>query len=97
MMPSTSSSSLDQVGDEEELAVNIVADQLLPIMGGNNDEDTGAGQKQDVQHRRKELDDEFGTQFSTRLVRDVAPGKVVVCASFYLTPKLIRYMQGDYI
>ena len=49
-----------------------------------------------VVYRRDEFNDEFNTTISTRLVRDVAPGKVVVCVSFYITPKLIRYMQGDY-
>ena len=50
----------------------------------------------DVVYRRNELNDEFNTDISTRIVRDVAPGKVVVCVSFFITPKLIRYMQGDY-
>ena len=51
---------------------------------------------QPLVYRRNEFNDEFNTTISTRLVRDVAPGKVVVCVSFYITPKLIRYMQGDY-
>ncbi|KAL3935231.1 MAG: hypothetical protein SGBAC_009216 [Bacillariaceae sp.] len=96
--------------NEEEIALDIIADELLPAMnvhtddGGDddNDDDQDIDMEEDTdgdaprRHRRREMDDAFGTQFSTRLVRDVAPGKVVVCVSFFLTPKLIRYMQGDY-
>lgn len=77
--------------DEEELGVDIIANELLPVMGDDKSRAEEHG------HRRNELDKEFETQFSTRLVRDVAPGKVVVCVSFFLTPKLVRYMQGDYV
>ena len=70
--------------DEEEVAVNMVANELLPPMNDDNGS------------RRAEFNDEFDANLQTRLVRDVAPGKVVVCVSFSLTPKLIRYMQGDY-
>jgi tRNA G37 N-methylase Trm5 len=72
--------------DEEEVAVNIIADQLMPDMGEHNES----------RYRRDELNKDFGADVQTRLVRDVAPGKVVVCVSFCLTPLLIRYMQGDY-
>jgi tRNA G37 N-methylase Trm5 len=95
-----------QIGldDEEEVAVDIVANELLPAIGsGKNDNDDENDVPYDndnavvvAQHRRNELNDEFDAQVSTRLVRDVAPGKVVVCVSFSLTPKLIRYMQGEY-
>lgn len=78
--------------NEEEVAVDIVANELMP-----NTMPANKRQEPDVQqHRRQELDDEFDANVSTRLVRDVAPGKVVVCVSFSVTPKLIRYMQGDY-
>ncbi|KAL3907873.1 MAG: hypothetical protein SGARI_003330 [Bacillariaceae sp.] len=84
--------------DEEEVAVDIVANELLPEIAFGDDEDDSdavADVNDDsankVAHRRKEFNDEFGTNISTRLVRDVAPGKVVVCVSFSLTPKL-----GDY-
>jgi tRNA (guanine37-N1)-methyltransferase len=88
-----------EADDELELAVDIIANELLPVMGsGQNDNGIEDDKNRKLEyHRRKELDEEFGTEFSTRLVRDVAPGKVVVCVSFFLTPKLIRYMQGDYV
>jgi tRNA G37 N-methylase Trm5 len=87
-------------GNEEDVAVDIVANELLPdlapIKRGNykiDGEDIGENR---ISHRRRELNNEFDANVSTRLVRDVAPGKVVVCVSFSLTPKLIRYMQGEY-
>ena len=111
--------------DEEEVAVDLVADNMFPSMdfgfyddsgtddygrGDDDDEDDGDGDGDDEDgiilddeeeagifaHRRTELNDEFGCNVSTRLVRDVAPGKVVVCVSFSVTPKLVRYMQGNY-
>lgn len=89
--------------NEEEIALDIVADELLPAMMSpiDDDDDGKLDMNEDMddasrRHRRREMDQAFGTQFSTRLVRDVAPGKVVVCVSFFLTPKLIRYMQGEY-
>jgi len=132
--------SAPRAGDEEEMAINLVANELLPpyvfssssdsergtaLAGndGSNDNDNhndhkpgDAGTDHDTDtstagggggaattttgsstiYRRTELNDEFGTDISTRMVRDVAPGKVVVCVGFSVTPKLIRYMQGDY-
>lgn len=79
--------------DEEDVAVNMIANELLPIMGDRVDENKS---KSSTLCRRRELDDDFDADVSTRLVRDVAPGKVVVCVGFCLTPRLIRYMQGDY-
>lgn len=85
--------------DEEEAAVDLVANELLPVMDFHDDnhklEDGDAADTERV-HRSEDLSEEFGAHVRTRLVRDVAPGKVVVCVSFSLTPKLIRYMQGDY-
>jgi tRNA G37 N-methylase Trm5 len=72
--------------DEEEVAVNLVANELIPEMSKDSESC----------YRRDELDKDFGAQVQTRMVRDVAPGKVVVCVSFYLTPTLIRCMQGDF-
>ena len=106
-------SSSPRAGDEDEMAVNLVADELLPRPPvGDVDDDgvddvapgteSGSDAGTDdaaavaVRYRREELNEEFGTDFSTRIVRDVAPGKVVVCVAFSVTPKLIRYMQGDY-
>ncbi|CAJ1943543.1 unnamed protein product [Cylindrotheca closterium] len=87
--------------NEEEIALDIIADELLPAMNtprndDDDDDDFDREGEKPGRHRRREMDNAFGTQFSTRMVRDVAPGKVVVCVSFFLTPKLIRYMQGEY-
>ncbi len=78
--------------DEEDVAINIVANELLPPTTTTTSDIHGT-----VNYRRSELDEEFRTDFTTRSVRDVAPGKVVVCVSFSLTPKLVRYMQGEYL
>jgi tRNA (guanine37-N1)-methyltransferase len=88
--------------DEEDVAVDLVANELLPAMDLHDsrasNEFEGENDKESWNtHRRKELSEEFGAEVQTRMVRDVAPGKVVVCVSFSLTPKLIRYIQGDYI
>jgi tRNA G37 N-methylase Trm5 len=93
--------------EEEEVAVDIIANELLPVIGSgsgtststseSSEEEDDHQEQEQAQHRREELDGEFGTQFTTRLVRDVAPGKVVVCVSFFLTPKLLRHMQGDFV
>ena len=93
--------SSPRANDEEEMAVNLVANELLPQQYFDSSEETDATNSTEEScstppYRRNELDSEFGSSFSTRLVRDVAPGKVVVCVSFSVTPKLIRYMQGDY-
>jgi tRNA (guanine37-N1)-methyltransferase len=45
--------------------------------------------------RAAELDD-YGCKIQVQFVRDVAPGKKVFCVSFTATPKLLRYMQGDF-
>jgi tRNA (guanine37-N1)-methyltransferase len=78
--------------DEEEVAVDIIANELLPSIDMKGGDESSSSRP----HRRDELNEEFYAQVQTRLVRDVAPGKVVVCVSFSLTPKLVRYMQGDY-
>ena len=79
-------SSAKNLDDEEEVAVNLIANELIPEMSKDSESC----------YRRDELDQDFGAQVQTRMVRDVAPGKVVVCVSFYLTPALIRCMQGDF-
>jgi hypothetical protein len=80
---------------EEEIAIDIVANELLPPIHRRKEEDDDVNTCSN-HHRRDEFNEEFDANVSTRLVRDVAPGKVVVCVSFSLTPKLVRYMQGDY-
>jgi tRNA (guanine37-N1)-methyltransferase len=91
--------------DEEDIAVNIVANELLPPLvprdghDGRDDGDNDGGGDSTAAtttSRRNELNEVFDANVSTRLVRDVAPGKVVVCVGFSVTPKLVRYMQGDY-
>jgi tRNA G37 N-methylase Trm5 len=47
-------------------------------------------------NRLHELNEEYNCQVNVHHVRDVAPGKVVMCVSFYATPKLIRHMRGDF-
>lgn len=94
--------STPRADDEEEMAINIVAEQLFPFWEASNnreddvDNENETNDDDSVVYLRDELDDKFGMDFSTRMVRDVAPGKVVVCVSFNATPKLIRYIQGDY-
>jgi tRNA G37 N-methylase Trm5 len=91
-------SSSPKADDDDEMAVNLVANELLPQPFVDDEEETAldGAESNQIVYRRDELNDECGTDFSTRIVRDVAPGKVVVCVSFSVTPKLIRYMQGDY-
>ena len=44
----------------------------------------------------RELDATFDCNVDVYCVRDVAPGKQVFCVSFSATPRLLRYMQGDF-
>lgn len=67
----------------EECAVDLIAEELLP-MGPR------------VTHRWEELNDDYGCDLRVHHVRDVAPGKLVLCVSFTATDKLLRYMQGDF-
>ena len=67
------------------MAVDLIAQELLPAM-----DDTAAT------HRWQELNDDYDCSLKVHDVRDVAPGKLVVCVSFSATTKLLRYMQGDF-
>ena len=71
----------------EQVAVDLVADNLLPL-GGATEESTIC--------RQQELD-ALGCEVQTRVIRDVAPGKVVICVSFKATTRLIRHIQGDFV
>jgi hypothetical protein len=39
----------------------------------------------------------MGCDVKFREVKDVAPGKVVICVSFKVTDTLLRILQGDFI
>jgi tRNA (guanine37-N1)-methyltransferase len=72
--------------DVMNVAIDLVADGLIP--------EGGALEK--CRFRKSELD-KMGCDVRAREVRDVAPGKVVVCVSLKVTYQLIRVMKGDYI
>jgi tRNA (guanine37-N1)-methyltransferase len=67
-----------------ETAIDLVAHNLLPE--GN----------EPTPNRKQHLD-ELKCEVRAREIRDVAPGKVVVCVSFKATAQLLRHMQGDYV
>jgi len=73
---------------DEDVAVDIVASHLVPSTTSSND---------DSMIRRREELNECGCDVFTHTVRDVAPGKTVVCVSFSATATLLRRMQGDFI
>mmetsp|Transcript_28567 Transcript_28567/g.66387 ORF Transcript_28567/g.66387 Transcript_28567/m.66387 type:complete len:170 (-) Transcript_28567:21-530(-) len=68
----------------EEVAMDIVAKELLPFPP-----QLSHGQ------RRMALD-RLEWNVRTRDIRNVAPGKHVVCVTFQTTRRLIRFMQGDF-
>merc|ERR1712232_1223152 len=70
----------------EDVAIDIIAENLIPF-GGAVEQAIG---------RREELD-LLGCKVNARLIRDVAPGKVVVCVSFKATRNLMKQIQGDYV
>lgn len=70
----------------EDVAIDLIADNLLPL----------GGAVEQTSNRRGELDS-LGCKVESRLIRDVAPGKMVVCVSFRATRKLIKQIQGDFI
>ena len=72
--------------DAETVAVDLVAENLLP-QGGAMDL---------TMNRWQELD-ALGCEVQVREIRDVAPGKVVMCVSFKATRMLIGNMQGDFV
>lgn len=72
--------------DAVEVAVDLVAEGLVPE----------GGAIESSKYRREFLD-KMGCDVQAREVRDVAPGKVVICVSFKVTTTLLRIMQGDFI
>ena len=82
----------------EDIAVDLVAENLLPPLLPNNSERyktiTDACKQES---RRQELNDVYSCNVRTHVVRDVAPGKRVVCVSFTVTSKLLRHMRGDFL
>jgi len=68
-----------------DVAIDDVADHLFPAFGA----------VEETMMRKDELD-ELGCNVQARFIRDVAPGKVVVCVSFQVTNQLLRNMQGDF-
>ena len=69
-----------------DVAIDLVADGLLP--------EGGAIKKSRF---RKTYLDKLGCDVKAQEVRDVAPGKVVICVSFKISPNLLSVMQGDFI
>jgi tRNA G37 N-methylase Trm5 len=69
-----------------DVAIDLVADGLVP--------EGGAIQ---VSRYRKDYLNELGCDVKALEVRDVAPGKVVICVSFKVTNLLLSVMQGDFI
>eukprot|EP00977_Amphora_coffeiformis_P023099 scaffold12186_cov143-Amphora_coffeaeformis.AAC.2 len=68
----------------EETAVDLIAEELLPLG------------PEPVLRRWEEFNTDYDCNLHVHHVRDVAPGKLVLCVSFTATDKLLRYMQGDF-
>lgn len=72
--------------DAVEVAVDLVAEGLVPEGGAI-----------EASRYRRSFLDKMGCDVQAREVRDVAPGKVVICVSFKVTDTLLRIMQGDFV
>jgi tRNA (guanine37-N1)-methyltransferase len=72
--------------DAVEVAVDLVAEGLVPEGGAI-----------EASRYRRSFLDKMGCDVKAREVRDVAPGKVVICVSFKVTDTLLRILQGDFI
>ena len=80
------------------MAVNLVADQLLPrLVSEQSIRESTIPAKASQQRRRvEELNDEYGCHVRVHLVRGVAPARRVFCISFLDTHRLLRCIQGDF-
>ena len=82
----------------EDIAVDLVAENLLPHLSPNKaGENSITNDAAKYCDRRQELNNLYSCNIRTHIVRDVAPGKVVVCVSFTVTSKLLRHMRGDFL
>ena len=72
--------------DVLDVAIDMVAEGLLP--------EGGAVEKS---YFRREYLDRLGCDVKAHIIRDVAPGKVVVYVTFKVTKPLLRMMQGDFV
>ena len=79
-----SKSTSEDERDVIDVAIDLVAEGLLVEAG-------------DPGEAKIFLNDMLGCNIRAREVRDVAPGKAVICVSFQITDKLLRHMQGDFI
>lgn len=77
--------SLSSNETAEDVAVNLIAEQLLPTTTTTTNG-----------RRILELNDEYNCRVRVHPVRDVAPGKSVFCVSFSVTSKLLRHMRGNF-
>ena len=67
-----------------QVAIDLVAHNLVPE--GN-----------EPTPDRQEYLNALGCQVKVREIRDVAPGKLVMCVSFKATAQLLRHVQGDFV
>lgn len=76
----------DEVRTAAEVAIDLVADGLLPE----------GGFVEPSKFRGPYLNEELGCNIQSREIRDASPGKLVICVSFSVTRLLLRRMQGDF-
>eukprot|EP00577_Skeletonema_sp_RCC1716_P006886 CAMPEP_0113429998 /NCGR_PEP_ID=MMETSP0013_2-20120614/32761_1 /TAXON_ID=2843 ORGANISM="Skeletonema costatum, Strain 1716" /NCGR_SAMPLE_ID=MMETSP0013_2 /ASSEMBLY_ACC=CAM_ASM_000158 /LENGTH=575 /DNA_ID=CAMNT_0000318783 /DNA_START=29 /DNA_END=1756 /DNA_ORIENTATION=- /assembly_acc=CAM_ASM_000158 len=75
----------DEDRTEAEVAIDMVADGLLPEGGYSI-----------ASKFRGDYLNELGCNVEAREIRDAAPGKLVICVSFSASRTLLRRMQGDF-
>ena len=69
-----------------DVAIDLVADGLIPEGGAI-----------ETSRYRKAYLNQLGCDVKAHEVRDVAPGKVVICVSFKITTRLLSAMQGEFL